>query len=92
MWCAVSSHDIIGPYFFENAEGLTVIVKTVRHTFMLEIFLGNELRPLELNLAMVPTGWSNCSHSSDFDASPQDSFSRQAHFSFRGQHLARPLA
>jgi hypothetical protein len=32
VWSAVSSHGIIGPYFFENAEGYTVILDTFLHS------------------------------------------------------------
>jgi hypothetical protein len=38
--------------------------------------------------AIVPTRWSNRSHSTNFCASPQDSVSRHTHFSSRGHHLA----
>jgi len=41
--------------------------------------------------AVVPTRWSNSSHSRNFHASLQDNASGQSHFSFRGHHLARLL-
>jgi hypothetical protein len=46
---------------------------------------------LSTRFAVVPTRWSNCSHSRNFHASPQDNFSRQTHFSFCGHHLPLPL-
>ena len=42
--------------------------------------------------AVVPTRWSNCSHSRHFHASPQDNVSAQTHSSFLGHRLARLLA
>jgi len=39
----------------------------------------------------VPTRWRNCSHNRNFHANPQDNATGQTHFSFRANHLARPL-
>jgi hypothetical protein len=47
---------------------------------------------LSARFAVAPTRWSNCSHSINFHASPQDSVYGQTHFSFWGHHLARMLA
>jgi hypothetical protein len=44
VWCAVSSHGIIGPYCFENAEGLTV---TVNAEWYKVTFLHIELHPCQ---------------------------------------------
>jgi hypothetical protein len=48
--CAISSHGIIGPYFFENAEGHTVTVNAEPYKVMLETFLQNELHPCHVTL------------------------------------------
>ena len=45
MWCAVYSHGVIGPYFFESEEGHTVSVHAQRHKIMLETFLRSDLHP-----------------------------------------------
>ena len=50
VWCAVSSHGIIGPYFFENEEGRTVTVNAEQYKVMLETFLHNELHPHQQDL------------------------------------------
>jgi len=42
--------------------------------------------------AVAPTRWSNCSHSRNFYANPQDNVSRQTRFSFWANRLAHPLA
>ncbi|PSN51234.1 hypothetical protein C0J52_10549 [Blattella germanica] len=43
VWCAISVNGIIGPYFFQNDEGLTVTVTAARYTHMLQTFLQPEL-------------------------------------------------
>ena len=43
--CAVSWHGVIGPYFFENAEGRTVAVNAKRYEVKLETFLRSEFHP-----------------------------------------------
>jgi len=50
VWSAVSSHGIIGPYFFENAEGHTVTVNAEHYTVMLDTFLHNDLHPHQQDL------------------------------------------
>ena len=90
VWCEVYAHGIICPYFFENMKGHTVTLNAEQYKFMLQIFLRIELQ--SARFAVVPTGWSNCSHSRNFHASPQDNVSGQTHFSFLGHHLARLLA
>jgi hypothetical protein len=50
VWCAVYSNDIIGPYFFENEEKITVIVNAERYKVMLNTFLLIELHPIQQNL------------------------------------------
>ena len=49
VWCAISSHGVIGPYFFENSDGSTVTVNAERYKIMLETFLQNELRSRQLD-------------------------------------------
>jgi hypothetical protein len=39
MWCAVSSHGIIGSYCFEIGKGCTVTVNAEWYKVMLETFL-----------------------------------------------------
>ena len=53
VWCEVYSHDIIGPYFFENMKGHTVTVNAEGYKFMLEIFMCIELQ--SARFAVVPT-------------------------------------
>jgi len=43
VWCAVSSFEIIGPYFFENEREKALTVTGPRYVHMLENFLGPEL-------------------------------------------------
>jgi hypothetical protein len=55
VWCAVSSHGIIGPYCFENAKGLTVTVNAEWYKVMLGTFLHMELHPCQQGNAVVLT-------------------------------------
>ena len=50
VYCAVSFHGIIGPYFFENVEEHTGTVNTEQYTVLLETFLCNELHPRQQDL------------------------------------------
>jgi len=50
LWCAVSSHCIIGPYCFETALGRTVNVHAERYKGMPETFLCSELHPHQQHL------------------------------------------
>jgi hypothetical protein len=50
LWCAVYSHGIIGPYFYENTEGHTVTVNAECFKVMLETFLRSELHPRQQDL------------------------------------------
>ena len=50
VWSAVSSHGIIGPYFFEHAEGHTVTVNAEHYTVMLDTFLHNDVHPHQQDL------------------------------------------
>jgi hypothetical protein len=43
VWCAISSFEIIGPYFFENEREKAVTVTGPCYVYMLENFLGPEL-------------------------------------------------
>ena len=44
VWCAMSSYGVIGPYFFENDDGLATTVTSMRYVAMLETFVAHELR------------------------------------------------
>lgn len=44
VWCAVSRLGVIGPYFFEDAQGATATVNSERYIAMLENFFIPELR------------------------------------------------
>jgi hypothetical protein len=43
VWCAISSFEIVGPYFFENSDGRIVTVNSQRYVSMFENFLGPKL-------------------------------------------------
>lgn len=43
VWCAISSRAILGPYFFEDENGRSVTVNTLRYVNMLENFLQPQL-------------------------------------------------
>jgi len=43
VWCAVSSHRVIGPYFFENEERITMTVTSDRYVDMLQSFVAPAL-------------------------------------------------
>jgi len=43
VWCAVSSHGVIGPYFFENEERITMTVTSDRYVEMLQSFVAPAL-------------------------------------------------
>lgn len=43
LWCAVSSHGIIGPHFFANEQGNTITVNSDRYVEMLRTFVTPEL-------------------------------------------------
>ena len=45
MCCAVYSHGIVGPCFFENEEGRTVNMNAERYKVRLETLLRTELHP-----------------------------------------------
>ena len=47
-WCAISSHGIIGPYFYEEGE-MTVTVTADRYIDMLQNFLRPNLNDLNLD-------------------------------------------
>jgi hypothetical protein len=50
VWCAVYSHGIIGPYFFENEEERIQSLCVQNGTVMLETFLRSELHPRQQDL------------------------------------------
>jgi hypothetical protein len=43
VWCALSSHCFIDPYFFENADERSLTVKEEWYKIMPETFLRNTL-------------------------------------------------
>lgn len=43
VWCAISSHGIIGPYFFENEDGIATTVTSERYVEMLQSFVAPAL-------------------------------------------------
>ena len=51
MWCAISAHGIIGPYFFEGDDGVSVTVNAERYNHMLETFFLLEMRRRNWNMA-----------------------------------------
>ncbi|PNF27784.1 hypothetical protein B7P43_G09194 [Cryptotermes secundus] len=44
VWCAVSSHGVIGPYFFENEDRITVTVTSDRYVEMLQTSVAPALK------------------------------------------------
>ena len=79
LWYEVYSHGIISPYFLENEEGRTVTVHAERYSHAGNIS-AQWVTSLSTRFAVVPTRWSNCSHSRNFHASLQDNFSGHTHF------------
>lgn len=47
VWAAISSRGIIGPYFFENNNGLTVTVNSNRYAAMIRDFFGPALQAFD---------------------------------------------
>jgi hypothetical protein len=62
VWCAILSHDIIGPQCFEIVEGCTATVNADGFKVMLETFLQNELHFHWLNFLWLQQDGANCSH------------------------------
>lgn len=50
IWCAVSCHGVIGPYFFERDDGSAVTVTSARYVEMLQTFFTPRLYELNLNV------------------------------------------
>lgn len=48
VWCAMSSYGLIGPYFFENEDGVATTVTSDRYVTMLETFVAQELQAFPL--------------------------------------------
>jgi len=46
VWCALSTHGVIGPYFFEDEKGNSTTVTSVRYVAMLENFVAEKLENL----------------------------------------------
>ena len=51
VWCAISAQGIIGPYFFEGNDGVSVTANAERYNHMLETFFLPELRRRNWNMA-----------------------------------------
>jgi len=51
VWCAISAQGIIGPYFFEGDDGVSVTVNTEHYNHMLETFFLPEMRCRNWNMA-----------------------------------------
>jgi hypothetical protein len=51
VWCAISAQGIIGPYFFESDDGVSVTVDVERYNHMLETFFLPEMRSHNWNMA-----------------------------------------
>jgi hypothetical protein len=51
--CAISAQGIIGPYFFEGDDGVSVTVNAERYNHMLETFFLPEMRRRNCNMARV---------------------------------------
>jgi len=43
VWCALSMHGVIGPYFFEDERGNSMTVTSARYVAMLENFVAEKL-------------------------------------------------
>jgi len=91
VWCAVYSHDIIGPYFFENEEGRTLTVHEERHKVMLETFLRIDLHPRQQDLLCFQQDGATA-HIADISMEVLRTMFPETRYSFRGHHLARPLS
>ncbi|EFN63948.1 hypothetical protein EAG_14216, partial [Camponotus floridanus] len=48
VWCAFWSGGVIGPYFFENDEGITVTVNSQRYGRMITNFFWPEIEDMDL--------------------------------------------
>jgi hypothetical protein len=51
VWCAISAQGIIGPYFFEGDNGVSVTVKAELYNYMLEYIFVPEMRRRNWNMA-----------------------------------------
>jgi hypothetical protein len=51
VWCAISAKGIIGPYFFEVDDGVSVTVNAERYNHMLETFFLPEMRRHNWNMS-----------------------------------------
>lgn len=54
VWCAMSSHGIIGPYFFENENGFATTVTSDRYVAMLQTFVVQQLQRFP---QIIDTAW-----------------------------------
>jgi hypothetical protein len=51
VWCSISAQGIIGPYFFEGDDGVSVTVNAECHNHVLETFFLPEMRRHNWNMA-----------------------------------------
>ena len=49
VWCGLWANGIIGPYFFENADGATITINPGRYRSMLRKFLCHKLNEMNVN-------------------------------------------
>ena len=54
VWCAISSHGVIGPYFLKDQNGVTTTVNSDRYLHMLKRFFIPELYNLFTDLDLDP--------------------------------------
>lgn len=71
VWCAVTTSEIIGPYFFE-VNNQTIAVNSDRCVNMLENFFVTEARTSTQHT--VPTGWCYCTYCYSVYEYPTTSF------------------
>ena len=53
VWCGIASVGVLGPYFFEDEEGVAVTVTSESYVAMLRIFCEPELRRRVIDLSSV---------------------------------------
>jgi hypothetical protein len=53
VWCGVSTFGIVGPYFFEDENGLAVAVTSQRYVQMLNEYVFPKIRDMGIDFIMV---------------------------------------
>jgi len=87
VWCEVNSHDITGPYFFENEKGCTVTMNAERYKVMLETFLYIELHSRQ----QICYGYNKMAQlftQQKFPCKSSEQYFLAVTFLIKGQHLA----